>query len=102
MANLDEPNGTPGGADEENTPLEKMSRQTLEARIRELEKENARLRGDLDSLQARHKKDRELLDALLLSGLPADEHEMQQMLANSSSISDLIREFNAGLPEAKE
>jgi predicted nucleic acid-binding Zn-ribbon protein len=92
MANLDEPNGTPGSGDEQNGQP-KPARDALEQRVRELEQENAALRGELDSLRVRHQKDRDLLDALILSGLPADEHEMQEMLANSSSLSDLLREF---------
>jgi hypothetical protein len=94
MANLDEPNGAPrnGERDEVADPA---SRGTPERRLRELEQENASLRHELETLRKRYQADRELLDALLLSGLPANEHEMQEMLASSGTISDLLREFES-------
>jgi hypothetical protein len=92
MANLDEPNGASGTGDESNKPPEKMSRLALEARVRELEKENAALRLDIQALNIHVKRDAELLHALMLEGIPLDKVEMAEAEANHKSISELLAE----------
>jgi hypothetical protein len=94
MANLDEPNPTGGGGNgEEPIPVEKMSRPALEARVRELEKENAGLKLDIEALALHVKRDAELLHAITFEGIPLDKQELEESKANSKSISDLIAEF---------
>jgi uncharacterized small protein (DUF1192 family) len=92
MSNLDEPNGTPGG-DEQNTPVEKLSRAALEARVRELEKETTRLKTELNESQAARARERDLLNSLILDDLPQNDEELREFVAKSSSLSDLLREM---------
>lgn len=86
MSMLDEPNGSAGGTNGEETSLEQMSRSALEARVRELERENA-------ALKAAARNDHRLLDALAVQGIPADQDEMQELHGNSKSISDVLAEL---------
>jgi hypothetical protein len=95
MSNLDEPNGGTPGSGDENSPIEKMSRLALEARIRELEKENAHLTTQLREAEVARAKARELLEAMIRNDLPQDEEEYRDLVANSSPLSDLLREMEA-------
>src|SRR5437764_2049630 len=92
MANLNEPNGTPGG-DGQNGPGDSSSRDALLQRVHELERENATLKADLAALQKRHDTDRDLLLSMIISELPQNEAEYQEMVAKSRSLSDLLREM---------
>ena len=92
MANLDEPNGTTGRGDEQNTPPEKMTRLTLEARVRELVKENAAMKLDIEALNIHVKRDTELLAALMMEGIPLDKAELAEAIASHKSISELLAE----------
>ena len=94
MSNLDEPNGTPGGAGQ-NGEAQPRDRGELEARVRELEKENARLQAELMESQAARTRDRDLLNAMILDDLPQNEEEYREFVAKSSPLSDLLREMEA-------
>ena len=91
MANLDD-DTPPMGGGANGTP-EASTPAAPDQHIKALEQENARLRNELTELRARHDRDRELLGALLLEGMPRDEKEFQEMLANSVSFSDVLRQF---------
>ncbi len=90
MSNLDEPNGAAGNADQ-NGDTERESRDALERRVRELEKENARLQTELGESQARLAQERGLLKGMILDDLPQTEAEYKDWTANSSSFSELLR-----------
>lgn len=92
MANLDESN-TPAGNGVPDPPADTPSRDALERRLRELERENVGLRKELADLRTAYERDKEILDALMLSGMPRTEEEFREMIANSYSFSDLIREL---------
>lgn len=90
MSSLDEPNGGGGGTDD--APSEQMSRLTLEARVRELERENAQLKLDVEALTIHVKRNVSLFDAIAVAGIPVDQREMRELHANSKSLHDLLAE----------
>ena len=92
MSNLDEPNDS-GGSSANGTPAEQMSRSDLETRVRELERENAQLKLDIEVLNIRAARDRQLLDALAVAGIPIDPREMEELKATSTSLSQLLGEL---------
>lgn len=95
MSSLDEPNDA-GGGDRGDTSGEQMSRLTLEARARELERENAQLKLDIEALNIHAKRDAAFFHALAVQGIPVDQREMQERHANSKSLRDLLAELEAG------
>jgi hypothetical protein len=97
MANLDEPNDTGnGGEPNEPLPVEQMSRLALEARVRELEHENASLRLDVESLNLQLQRELRLSHALAVAGVPVDRCEQEERAANSESISQVLARLERG------
>ena len=93
MSNLDEPNDGAGSGGSDDTPIDKMSRLALEARVRELERENAQLKLDIEALNIHVKRDAQLFHAIAVSGIPVDQREMDELKANSKSLSQLLAEL---------
>jgi hypothetical protein len=90
---LDEPSGAGGGSGSDDTPIEKMSRLALEARVRELERENAQLKLDIEALNIHVKRDTQIFHAIAVSGIPVDRQEMEELKANGKSLSQLLAEL---------
>ena len=82
-----------GASGDPSTPPEKMSRLALEARVRELEKENAALKLDNEALDSHVKRDSALLHALMIQGIPLDREEMLEAEKTHKSITDLLIDF---------
>ena len=100
MASLEDPSSSPGNG-HDNGQVEPVAGTNLHGRIRDLEKENARLRGEIEAMRVRFEQDRELLNALMAEGLPRNEVESATMLATCRSIGDVVREFEAAAGSAK-
>jgi hypothetical protein len=98
MSSLDEPNDTGSSNGAGDTPIEKMSRLALEARVRELERENAQLKLDIECLNIHVKRDAELFHSIAVEGIPVDQHEMAELKANSKSLSQLLAELQKPEP----
>jgi hypothetical protein len=73
MSKLDETNGAPGG--EPNDGTETPPRDLLQQRIRELERENARLRDELARVSELRETELLELQAHRVRNLPASEAE---------------------------
>jgi hypothetical protein len=92
MSRLDETNGSDGNGGND-TPDEQMSRLALEARVRELERENTALKLDIEALNLHVKRDSQILHALAVEGIPVDSQEMAELKATSKSLSQLLAEL---------
>ncbi len=98
MSSLDEPDDAGGGDHGEDTAVENLSRPALEARVRELEREKAALKLDIEAMNVHVKRDRQLLDALAVQGIPVDQRAMKELHANSKSLRDLLVELEQREP----
>jgi hypothetical protein len=81
MNRFEEPNANSGGD---------SFRESLEARIRELESENAQLKAKMQKMESDWEIDRDALQWYRSEGLPASEAEMLQR--NGPTISDVLAE----------
>ena len=77
--------------DDPNTPAPGAADQTA-ARVRELEAENARLRAQVEQLQADRELDRQELEWYHALGLPLTEAEMLERAKAGPTISNVIAE----------
>lgn len=92
MASLDE-SDTPAGDGRDADQPAGDGRESLERRVRELERENARLRGEVAEARATAARDRELLAAFVLDGMPRDDEEFRRMVGESIWFADVIRDL---------
>ena len=91
MANLDETNDAGGSrSPDDPTPVEKMSRLALEARVREVERANAGLKLDLEAMNLVLQRELRLSHAINVSGIPVDRREQDELMATSKSLRELL------------
>jgi predicted nucleic acid-binding Zn-ribbon protein len=91
MSNLDEPDiPQTGGASEVPASNEPGG---TESRMKELERENARLRAELADLRSKHKQDRELMMAYMLEGMPRTREEFDRVRAESLPFDEVLRQL---------
>jgi hypothetical protein len=91
MANIDltpEPGGNGTNPADEN-----RAAKPADPRVKELEQEVARLRGQLGELQRKYEIEHELLNARIVAELPKNEEEFLKLAREGPLFKDLIAEL---------
>lgn len=90
MSNFDEPELPTG---DEDNPGDEAAPAPAEQRLRDAERENARLQAQLADLRAKYEQEREIWESFALAEMPRDEAEFLRLAATGLTLSDLIDEL---------